>query len=282
MEILDALYALDRDTLIARAKVIDASGPFPSRSSLLRHCRSGGRRRHDLPTARMLAAGGVTLVQLRDKLSIRASWSSAPARSRRRCGPCRSSSTTASMSRSPSDARAFTSAGTTWRRPTRGGCSVPTPSSGSPSTARSAPTRRLGLIDYAGIGGVYGTTSKVTKNSPIGTPAWRASSRRCIEQARIFDLRHRRHQRRQRRAGDRGRRRRRVGDLGAVAGERSRRPRRRIFCAWSMRRWPSEAADDRHRRHHRGFGLRRRGGHPGRPEDVLGARRLWRVASSPR
>ena len=26
----------------------------------------------------------------------------------------------------------------------------------------------LGLIDYAGIGGVYGTTSKVTKNSPIG------------------------------------------------------------------------------------------------------------------
>ena len=26
----------------------------------------------------------------------------------------------------------------------------------------------LALIDYAGIGGVYGTTSKVTKNSPIG------------------------------------------------------------------------------------------------------------------
>jgi thiamine-phosphate pyrophosphorylase len=26
----------------------------------------------------------------------------------------------------------------------------------------------LSLIDYAGIGGVYGTTSKVTKNSPIG------------------------------------------------------------------------------------------------------------------
>ena len=73
------------------------------------------------------------------------------------------------MSRSPSAATACTSAGTTWRRPTRGGCSAPTPSSGSPSTARSAPTRTdLDLIDYAGIGGVYGTTSKVTKNSPIG------------------------------------------------------------------------------------------------------------------
>ena len=31
------------------------------------------------------------------------------------------------------------------------------------------------------------------------------------------------------------------------------------------------------RRHHRGLGFRRRRRHPGRPEDLLGARRLWRV-----
>ena len=35
------------------------------------------------------------------------------------------------------------------------------------SPARADATQ-LDLIDYAGIGGVYGTTSKVTKNNPIG------------------------------------------------------------------------------------------------------------------
>ena len=34
---------------------------------------------------------------------------------------------------------------------------------------------------------------------------------------------------------------------------------------------------DRDRRHHRGLGFQRRRRHPGRPEDLLGARRLWRV-----
>jgi thiamine-phosphate pyrophosphorylase len=36
------------------------------------------------------------------------------------------------------------------------------------NSASRADATRLDLIDYAGIGGVYGTTSKVTKNSPIG------------------------------------------------------------------------------------------------------------------
>ena len=36
------------------------------------------------------------------------------------------------------------------------------------STLRADATN-LALIDYAGIGGVYGTTSKATKNTPIGT-----------------------------------------------------------------------------------------------------------------
>ena len=83
---------------------------------------------------------------------------------------------------------ACTSAGTTWRRRTRGGCSAPTRSSGSPSRARSAPTRTdLELIDYAGIGGVYATTSKDNQElADRHRPAWRASSRRCIGASRAF------------------------------------------------------------------------------------------------
>ena len=51
----------------------------------------------------------------------------------------------------------------------RGCCLAVTPSSGSPSTApQRADVTDLDLIDYAGIGAIYGTTSKVTKNNPIG------------------------------------------------------------------------------------------------------------------
>jgi thiamine-phosphate pyrophosphorylase len=128
---------------------------------------SGG---HDLVSlCRMLAAGGVTLVQLRDKLSdtrsmveraraikvalgrvplvindrvdvalaigcegVHIGWDDmAPADARRLLGP---------------DAII----GLTINSPFR------------------ADATDLNLIDYAGIGGVYGTTSKVTKNSPIG------------------------------------------------------------------------------------------------------------------
>jgi thiamine-phosphate pyrophosphorylase len=128
---------------------------------------SGG---HELPDlCRMLAAGGVTLVQLRDKLTdtrvmveraraikaalgrvplvindrvdvalavecagVHIGWDDmAPAEARRLLGP---------------DAII----GLTVNSPQR------------------ADATDLGLIDYAGIGGVYGTTSKATKNAPIG------------------------------------------------------------------------------------------------------------------
>jgi thiamine-phosphate pyrophosphorylase len=126
---------------------------------------SGG---HELPDlCRMLAAGGVTLVQLRDKLTdtrvmveraraikaalgrvplvindrvdvalavdgVHIGWDDmAPADARRLLGP---------------DAII----GLTVNSPQR------------------ADATDLGLIDYAGIGGVYGTTSKATKNAPIG------------------------------------------------------------------------------------------------------------------
>ena len=53
----------------------------------------------------------------------------------------------------------------------------------------------LSLIDYAGIGGVYGTTSKVTKNSPIGIAGMAQRHRGAASaQTRVSDLRHRRHQ----------------------------------------------------------------------------------------
>ena len=80
----------------------------------------------------------------------------------------------------------------------------------------------LGLIDYAGIGGVYGTTSKATKNTPIGPaglarviealrrrkPGFQTCGIAGINAANAA-------------AGDRGRRRRRLGDLGAVARQGS-------------------------------------------------------------
>ncbi len=37
------------------------------------------------------------------------------------------------------------------------------------NSALCADATNLALIDYAGIGGIYGTTSKATKNTPIGT-----------------------------------------------------------------------------------------------------------------
>jgi thiamine-phosphate pyrophosphorylase len=125
---------------------------------------------HELPEhCRMLAAGGATLVQLRDKLSdtrvmverarackaalgkvpllindrvdvalaigcegVHIGWDDmAPADARRLLGP---------------DAII----GLTINSPQR------------------ADATDLSLVDYAGIGGVYGTTSKQTKNSPIG------------------------------------------------------------------------------------------------------------------
>ena len=83
--------------------------------------------------------------------------------------------------------------------------------------------RRSSYIDYVGVGAVFATGSKDDASAPIGLDrlAPHCRSRACAR-ARLSDLRHLRHQRRQRRRRDRGRRRRRGGDLGAVAGARSR------------------------------------------------------------
>ena len=102
---------------------------------------SGGHDLADL--SRQLAAGGATLVQLRDKLSdtrvmveraraVKAALGKVPLLINDRVDVALAAAPTA-----------CTSAGTTWRRRTRGGCSAPTPSSGSPSTRRSAPTRPI-------------------------------------------------------------------------------------------------------------------------------------------
>jgi thiamine-phosphate pyrophosphorylase len=139
---------------------------------------------HELPDlCRMLAAGGTTLVQLRDKLSdtrvmvdrarackaalgkvpllindrvdvalaigcegVHIGWDDmAPADARRLLGP---------------DAII----GLTINSPQR------------------ADATDLSLVDYAGIGGLYGTTSKQTKNSPIGVAGM----------ARVIEALHRR------------------------------------------------------------------------------------------
>ena len=55
----------------------------------------------------------------------------------------------------------------------------------------------LDLIDYAGIGGVYGTTSKVNEEFADRPRRHGARDRGAASaKARISDLRHRRHQRR--------------------------------------------------------------------------------------
>ena len=171
------------------------------------------------------------------------------------------------------------SARTTWRPRTRGGCSGPNAIIGlSIKTVAQANAAPLELLDYVGIGGVYATTSKDNPNPPIGVAGLRAIVAAFRARKRDFPICGiAGHRCGQCRAGDRGRRRRRRGDLGAVAGARSAARRRASCAASSTRRWRSERDDDRDRRHHRGLGLRRRRRHPGRPEDVLGARRLWRV-----
>ena len=128
---------------------------------------AGGNELPEL--CRMLAAGGVTLVQLRDKLSeTRAMIERA-----RACKAALGAVPLVINDRvdvalaigcdgvhigwddmAPADARLLLGAdaiiGLTINSPAR------------------ADATDLGLIDYAGIGGIYGTTSKVTGNSPIG------------------------------------------------------------------------------------------------------------------
>jgi thiamine-phosphate pyrophosphorylase len=142
---------------------------------------SGG---HDLPDlCRMLAAGGVTLVQLRDKLSdtrvmveraraIKAALGGVPLVINDRVDGALAIGCEGVHigwdDMAPADARRLLGPkaiiGLTINSPQR------------------ADATDLSLVDYAGIGGVYGTTSKQTKNSPIGVAGM----------ARVIEALHRR------------------------------------------------------------------------------------------
>ena len=128
---------------------------------------SGG---HELPDlCRMLVAGGVTLVQLRDKLSdtkpmveraraVKAALGSVPLLINDRVDVALAIGCEGVHigwdDMAPADARRLLGPnaiiGLTINSPQR------------------ADATDLGLIDYAGIGGIYGTTSKQTTASPIG------------------------------------------------------------------------------------------------------------------
>jgi len=129
---------------------------------------SGGHDLGDL--SRRLAAGGATLVQLRDKLSdtrvmveraraVKAALGTVPLLINDRIDVALASGADGVHigwdDMAPQDARRLLGPdaiiGLTINSPQR------------------ADATDLGLIDYAGIGGVYGTTSKATKNTPIGT-----------------------------------------------------------------------------------------------------------------
>ena len=125
---------------------------------------------HELPDlCRMLAAGGVTLVQLRDKLSdtrVMVERARAVKEALGRVPLVINDRVDVALAigcegvhigwddMAPADARQLLGPdaiiGLTINSPAR------------------ADATDLDLIDYAGIGGVYGTTSKQTKNSPIG------------------------------------------------------------------------------------------------------------------
>jgi thiamine-phosphate pyrophosphorylase len=129
---------------------------------------SGGHELADL--ARKLAAGGATLVQLRDKLSdakamveraraVKAALGKVPLLINDRIDVALAAGADGVHigwdDMAPEDARRLLGpdaiVGLTINSPQR------------------ADATNLDLIDYAGIGGIYGTTSKQTKNKPIGT-----------------------------------------------------------------------------------------------------------------
>ena len=140
---------------------------------------SGGQDLVDL--SRKLAGGGVTLVQLRDKLSdtkimvdraraIKAALGGVPLLINDRVDVALAAGADGVHigwdDMAPQDARRLLGPnaiiGLTINSPQR------------------ADATDLALIDYAGIGGVYGTTSKQTRNQPIGT----AGMARVIEALR--------------------------------------------------------------------------------------------------
>src|SRR6185503_18425122 len=139
---------------------------------------------HELPDlCRMIAAGGATLVQLRDKLSdtkimierarvVKAALDKVPLLINDRVDVALAIGCEGVHigwdDMSPADARRLLGPdaiiGLTINSPQR------------------ADATDLSLIDYAGIGGIYGTTSKQTKNSPIGVAGM----------ARVIEALHRR------------------------------------------------------------------------------------------
>lgn len=128
---------------------------------------AGGRELPDL--CRMVAAGGATLVQLRDKLSdtkvmveraraCKAALGSVPLLINDRVDVALAIGCEGVHigwdDMEPADARRLLG------RDAIIGLTINSP--------QRADATDLSLIDYAGIGGVYGTTSKKTGNSPIG------------------------------------------------------------------------------------------------------------------
>jgi thiamine-phosphate pyrophosphorylase len=129
---------------------------------------SGGHDLADL--ARMLAVGGATLVQLRDKLSdtrvmveraraIKVALGAVPLLINDRVDVALAAGAAGVHigwdDMAPADARRLL-----------GPDAIIGLSINTQQRAEEAP---LDLLDYAGIGGVYGTTSKVNTNAPIGT-----------------------------------------------------------------------------------------------------------------
>ena len=203
--------------------------------------RAGG---HDLvELARLVAQGGATLVQLRDKTSDTRPMIEAARAIKAALAPLgvpfvvndRVDVALAARAdgvhigpddMTPEDARALL-----------GPDAIIGVSIKSVAAAEAAP---IGLVDYAGVGGVYTTLSKAQEN-----PADR-NGRACAHCLRLAPpraespgRRYRRHRCRQCGCGDRRRRRRCRRHLGAVA--RARSGRRRARAARSGRRHAGEA-----------------------------------------
>ena len=194
--------------------------------------RSGGHDLADL--ARMLAEGGATLIQLRDKKSETGVMLERARAIKAALAPLRvplviNDRVDVALAMGADGVHVGqTDMPVEIARRLLGPDAIIGLSIKSVALAEAAP---IELLDYVGVGGVYATTSKDNPNPPIGLDGLRAHRRRVPAScAEISALRHRRHRCRQCGAGDQGRRARRRGDLGAVARGRSER-RPRTSCA---------------------------------------------------
>ena len=140
--------------------------------------------------------------------------------------------------------------------------------------------RRSSCSTMSASAACYGTTSKDNKKPPIGLDGLARIVERCSVRAR-------RNFRSAPSPASMPAMRRDVIAAGAdgvavisalsLATDPARPPRRELRAIVDDGARRARRAHDRDRRHHRGFGFRRRRRHPGRPEDLLRARRLWRV-----